>query len=80
MSWWAAPVEQNKPDQENACICCGDIQNWGTEQVICSFDYTVEPEIAEYNDSMLKVRYVLDDDSIKVGVHRQVLTSEGKYS
>ena len=29
-----------------------------------AFDYEAEPDIAEYNDSMLKARFILGDDSI----------------
>lgn len=70
-----------KTDRENAYIFCRDIQDWKTEQVIYTFDYAVEPDIATYNDSALKARFILDDDSIKVVWEStdRVLTSEGKY-
>ena len=43
---------------------CRDIRDWETGQVIYTFDYAVEPDIASYKDSMLKVRFIWDDDSI----------------
>lgn len=70
-----------RSDQENAYVCCRDIQDWEAEQVIYTFDYAVEPDIATYKDSMLKARFVLADDSIKVVWEStdRILTSEGKY-
>ena len=73
--------KMGKSDQENAYVCCRDIQDWEAEQVIYTFDYEVEPDIAAYKDSMLKARFILDDDSIKVVWEStdRILTSEGKY-
>ena len=73
--------KMGKTDRQNAYVCCRDIQDWETEQIIYTFDYAVEPDIATYKDSMLKARFILDDDSIKVVWEStdRVLTSEGKY-
>ena len=73
--------KMGKADRENAYVSCRDIRDWETEQVIYTFDYAVEPDIATYKDSMLKARFILDDDSIKVVWEStdRVLTSEGKY-
>ena len=73
--------KMGKTDRENAYVSCRDIRDWETEQVVYTFDYAVEPDIATYNDSMLKARFILDDDSIKVVWEStdRVLTSEGKY-
>ena len=73
--------KMGKADRENAYVSCRDIRDWETEQVIYTFDYMVEPDIATYNDSALKARFILDDDSIKVVWEStdRVLTSEGKY-
>lgn len=70
-----------KSEQENAQICCRDIQDWETEQCIYTFDYAVEPDITEYNDSRTKARFILGDDSIQVIWEStdRILTSEGKY-
>lgn len=73
--------KMGKADRENAYVSYRDIRDWETEQVIYTFDYAVEPDIATYKDSMLKARFIWDNDSIKVVWEStdRVLTSEGKY-
>lgn len=70
-----------KSEQESACICCRDIQDWEAEQTVYTFDYAVEPDVAAYNDSMVKARFVLGDDQIRVAWEStdRVINSNGKY-